>query len=34
VPYQCGTGESYTLTVYSSAEGVTPASTTVTPVPN
>ena len=34
LPYQCGTGESFTLTVYSSAEGVTPASATVTPVPN
>ncbi len=34
VPYPCGgTGATYTLTVYSSAEGVTPASATVTPVP-
>jgi len=34
VLYQCdGTGESYTLTAYSTSEGVTPASTTVTPVP-
>jgi hypothetical protein len=34
VLYQCdGSGESYTLTVYSSAEGVTPATATVTPVP-
>jgi len=34
VLYQCdGSGESYTLTAYSSAEGVTPATATVTPVP-
>ena len=35
VTYQCSSaGETFTLTVYSSAEGVTPASATVTPVPN
>ena len=34
VLYQCdGTGESYTLTAYSTSEGVAPASATVTPVP-
>ncbi len=34
VLYKCdGSGESYTLTVYSSAEGMAPASATVTPVP-
>ena len=32
VLYQCGTGETYTLTVYSSSEGVTPGTATVTPV--
>jgi len=34
VLYQCdGSGESYTLTAYSSSEGVTPATATVTPTP-
>ena len=34
VLYKCdGSGESYTLTVYSTAEGVPPVSTTVTPTP-
>jgi hypothetical protein len=34
VLYQCdGSGESYTLTAYSSDEGVTPATATVTPTP-
>jgi hypothetical protein len=34
VLYQCdGSGESYTLTAYSSSEGVPPASATVTPAP-
>lgn len=34
VLYQCnGGGESYTVTVYSPSEGVTPATATVTPVP-
>ena len=33
VLYQCGTGETFTLTVYSSAEGVTPGTATVTPTP-
>jgi len=33
VLYHCDANPSYTLTVYSTGEGVTPVSTTVTPVP-